>query len=401
MKEIPILNKKTNQTLLIKVDDDDFEKVNQFKWTLHPRGYARSSQNVLMHHLIIGNKYSEGLVVDHKNRDKLDNRKENLHFVSFSKNSQNAIRKINKHGYIGISKTINEKFQAIINVSDQNENKRYHSKVSDNPEEAAKFYDIFAFHLFGNTALTNNLIKYDDAIKIDLKEILTKLNSKDLPLNITKPAPNIFQVKRKYKKKIFIKTTKSFDEALKILEDFNEKINEIKNKEKEESLNKIITKDDYGAYILSNKNEKIYVDEKYWHELIKFKWNVNQYGYAMKQNKDIIHRYIIEYFEKKVIPKNYVIDHINHIRLDNRVENLRISSISENNHNRTKRKNTSSKYIGVSYSKYASKWSSLITFEKKRYNIGNFSTEKEAAEAYNKKAIELYGDKAKINVFED
>ena len=37
MKEIPILNKKTNQSLLIKVDDDDFEKVNQFKWTLHPK----------------------------------------------------------------------------------------------------------------------------------------------------------------------------------------------------------------------------------------------------------------------------------------------------------------------------------------------------------------------------
>ena len=47
MKEIPILNKKTNQTLLIKVDDDDFEKVNQFKkWTLHPKLKFNLNKNI-------------------------------------------------------------------------------------------------------------------------------------------------------------------------------------------------------------------------------------------------------------------------------------------------------------------------------------------------------------------
>jgi hypothetical protein len=59
----------------------------------------------------------------------------------------------------------------------------------------------------------------------------------------------------------------------------------------------------------------------------------------------------------------------------------------------------SSQFVGVSWSKRQCKWESYISFKRKRYNLGYYESEIEAARAYNKKAIELYGEKAKINIF--
>lgn len=63
-----------------------------------------------------------------------------------------------------------------------------------------------------------------------------------------------------------------------------------------------------------------------------------------------------------------------------------------------KRKKSSSKYVGVFWNKNENKWSSAIKKNQKIYNLGYFQTEEEAALAYNKKAIELYGENAKLNI---
>jgi prophage antirepressor-like protein len=54
------------------------------------------------------------------------------------------------------------------------------------------------------------------------------------------------------------------------------------------------------------------------------------------------------------------------------------------------------KYIGVSYQD--NKFNARFTFNKKTYYIGRFDTELEAVKAYNKKALEICGDKAKLNI---
>ena len=72
--------------------------------------------------------------------------------------------------------------------------------------------------------------------------------------------------------------------------------------------------------------------------------------------------------------------------------------------NQGKRLNVSktSKYVGVCFDKRVSlngkKWLSYIHFQGKRYHLGNYYTEEEAAKAYDKKAIELYGEGAKLNL---
>jgi hypothetical protein len=70
------------------------------------------------------------------------------------------------------------------------------------------------------------------------------------------------------------------------------------------------------------------------------------------------------------------------------MSNLRLVSIEENMQNRTKTANkTTSIYKGV-YLDHG-KWKAQMKKDGKYYNLGTYATEKEAAEAYNKKAIEL------------
>jgi hypothetical protein len=93
------------------------------------------------------------------------------------------------------------------------------------------------------------------------------------------------------------------------------------------------------------------------------------------------------------------IDHINHNSLDNRKSNLRICSPKENCRNSRKpnKKNSTSKYKGVFYSKGIKKFMSVIGFDNKSIHLGVFLYEINAALAYNKAAIKLYGKFAYLN----
>lgn len=75
------------------------------------------------------------------------------------------------------------------------------------------------------------------------------------------------------------------------------------------------------------------------------------------------------------------IDHINGVKDDNRVENLRLATPSENQHNRRKTKSK----VGLTGAYRASrgnKWYSTIMVENVKTYLGTFNTEEEAAAAY-------------------
>jgi hypothetical protein len=57
-----------------------------------------------------------------------------------------------------------------------------------------------------------------------------------------------------------------------------------------------------------------------------------------------------------------------------------------------------SKYVGVHWSKQRNKWLAIIRFKKQKYDLGGFENEADAAMSYNTKALELYGENAKLNV---
>jgi hypothetical protein len=74
------------------------------------------------------------------------------------------------------------------------------------------------------------------------------------------------------------------------------------------------------------------------------------------------------------------IDHINGLRDDNRLINLREATGQENQQNRGKTKNNKSGHIGVYQDKYG--WTSEITVDWKRIKLGRFGTFEDARDAY-------------------
>jgi hypothetical protein len=78
-------------------------------------------------------------------------------------------------------------------------------------------------------------------------------------------------------------------------------------------------------------------------------------------------------------PENYKqIDHINGVKNDNRLENLRWGNQSQNQRNKKKRTNCSSQYQGVYYYKNGNNWKSQISINGKKKHLGYFATELEA-----------------------
>jgi len=87
---------------------------------------------------------------------------------------------------------------------------------------------------------------------------------------------------------------------------------------------------------------------------------------------------------------NQQIDHINQVRDDNRLENLREVSAKTNTHNRgTSGRNTSG-CMGVVWDKRASRWQARINVDGKRIFLGMFTEFSDAVNA-RKNAEVLYG----------
>ncbi len=74
------------------------------------------------------------------------------------------------------------------------------------------------------------------------------------------------------------------------------------------------------------------------------------------------------------------IDHINHNRDDNRIENLRVVNNQENQKNRLINKNNKSGVNGVFWNKLSNKWQARIRVNSKAIHLGLFSTLDEAIE---------------------
>ena len=132
--------------------------------------------------------------------------------------------------------------------------------------------------------------------------------------------------------------------------------------------------------------------------------SINRYGYPEitlclhGNNKTyVVHRLIASAFldDFSVLKQ---VDHKDGDRNNNNTFNLRMTNQSFNNANARKlKKNSSSKYKGVSFHKREQRWVAVIRKDYKYIQCGYFKDEIEAAIAYDKKAVELYGEFAMTN----
>lgn len=100
-------------------------------------------------------------------------------------------------------------------------------------------------------------------------------------------------------------------------------------------------------------------------------------------------------------PKGLIIDHIDHNGLNNQKSNLRNCTASQNNANRTSKKQGTSKYLGVSFYKPYNKYHVQIRILGKNTHVGYYKNEIDAAIAYNEAATRIHGKYANINYIKE
>ena len=93
-----------------------------------------------------------------------------------------------------------------------------------------------------------------------------------------------------------------------------------------------------------------------------------------------------------------MIDHKDHNRGNNRVGNLRPATASQNAANSKLYSTSTSGVKGVSFNKRRNKWKAQIRVNTNVTHIGYYANIEEAKEAYNKKALEVFGEFANIGV---
>jgi hypothetical protein len=139
------------------VDDEDFDKLNQYKWQYH-NGYAaryagtgrQHHRRVFMHNELL--YPPDGMQVDHANLNKLDNRRCNLRLCTRSQNLGNVATKGGSSQHKGVYYVRRDgKWAAMIQVN----RTRVWLGQYDDEVTAAQAYDDAARKYFGEFARYN------------------------------------------------------------------------------------------------------------------------------------------------------------------------------------------------------------------------------------------------------
>lgn len=165
MKKISLTGKYGKDKYTI-VDNDDYEKLANYKWYLTPKGYCwrhenkneyigRNRKNIIIHRQIL--KLKKGEVADHINRNPLDNRKSNLRKCTTQQNIFNRrklkCKKLNASKYKGVFLRPYSRWESNLKFN----GKSIYLGSFNTEIQAAKAYNLKARELFGSFALLNKV----------------------------------------------------------------------------------------------------------------------------------------------------------------------------------------------------------------------------------------------------
>ena len=152
--------------------------------------------------------------------------------------------------------------------------------------------------------------------------------------------------------------------------------------------------------ILSTNGYQIQVDDCYYEYLNQFSWSVATKSHQVmcksgKLRDQFMHRVVAGLHGLNL---SDIIDHKDRNPLNNQISNLRPANKSFNSANQ---KVKSRKLKGAFLAKSTGKYMAQITVNRKKIYLGTYLTEVEAAKAYDKAAVEHFGEIASLNFPED
>jgi hypothetical protein len=156
------------------------------------------------------------------------------------------------------------------------------------------------------------------------------------------------------------------------------------------------------AEIKLTQDQVAIVDDENFERLNKHKW------YAMRKRKTFYAAREVISGERKLqilmhreilnAPLGVHVDHVDGNGLNNKINNIRICTRSQNQYNRGITKRNKSGYKGVRWDEKAGKFRSVIHFNHTEVFLGHFTSVIDAARAYDEAAIKYHGEFAKLNI---
>jgi hypothetical protein len=318
-------------------------------------------------------------VINHINKNNCDNRLINLRELSES--DKNRCRTKKQDGtslYYGVYLDKGN-WSCEINLIHTRYKFTYKNEL-----HAAWHYDILVKQFGLDTLLTLNNIKEPENFVLAIP--YKKVNG--LPRHFS-----TYSVKNKIRYRFIYKDV--YYGPFKTLEDAEENFELKKEEHKQEKIRKMREKpiernekDEAIIKIYNIKKEYVgetIVDDDLYYELKEYTFHLIEGYVGITKNKVSIR---LSRFITNCKDHILQVDHRNGNTLDNRRENLRIVTPTQNCQNRRSRIGSTSQYIGVHYNNDYDYWSVNITFDGVRYELGHFDTELEAVYARDLKAKE-------------
>lgn len=367
--EIKLGGKKGGVTI---VSEEDYEKVSKYKWFLNHNGYVQGSVNGKICRLnrFIKNVES-GKVVDHKDRNKLNNTRENLRILSISQNCENKSKKENANSiYLGVCRIPKGKYRSQVI-----HNKHAHFLGDYDTEiEAAEKRDLYIVHnkldhmdlnfpdkkssylkIIPSYNVLSKTSKYFGVTKISATQFRASIAVKSKTISILN-SPDEILCANAYDN--YVVMNQIPDKQLNFPERYNYNLRNTK------TLYEVIDDKTIKLIIPTFPDKHVIIDKDDYEMVKYYKCSINPGGYVDvytgRRNIKRLHRLIMN-----VIDPNILVDHINGDTFNNTRKNLRISDAKKNAQNKSKSKTreTTSKYMGVSYSSWSKRWSAIITIE--------------------------------------
>ena len=288
----------------------------------------------------------KGFLIDHVDGNPLNFTTENLRAVSYSVNNHNRGTSGNKYGYRGICINGN-RWAAKCGMK--------HLGMAATPEGAARIWDAYIIkHIDYHSLYLNFNYNREEKDAISSHSEPQKMKKgDDLPSGVyllPRSGKDYYRVNISGK---YLGCTFVREEAIKMAEDYRDAV-ELKKREEHYSLPILRNENGDAVIPLSGKhgqNKFATVTDSTWHDLMLSSWYLVPEGYPASRRDNKLwhmHTYLTRFWVRR--ENDVIVDHINpgfENRIDNRLDNLRLVTYSQNASNCIRQKQESELETGI------------------------------------------------------